>query len=133
MLQFTMEDVRISNAEVKRIVNDPRSPVIQEFKQIGRRIVTAARAQVGKGTGELALSITYDIRRFRGNPELSVGSDNKIAYLHHEGTRPHAIRARNQQFLRFSSRGRIVYARTVIHPGTKPNRFLTDNVYLARL
>jgi hypothetical protein len=27
----------------------------------------------------------------------------------------------------------MVYDRTVMHPGTPANRFLTDNIYLARL
>ena len=36
------------------------------------------------------------------------------------------------EVLRFSSRGRIVYTRVVRHPGTKPNKYLADNLYLIR-
>lgn len=119
--------------DILKIVNDPKGPVIPELRRIGRVIVAAARAQVGKDTGALANSIHYNIQRWGGLPEVWIGTYHHIAYIHHEGTRPHAISARGAQFLRFSSRGRVVYDRTILHPGTKPNRFLTDNIYLARL
>jgi Bacteriophage protein of unknown function (DUF646). len=122
-----------TEADIRRIVWEPGGAVMLRLNHIGRSIVTAARAQVGKDTGELARSIHYNIKRWGGLPEVEVGSEHPIAYIHHEGTRPHAIRARNAQFLRFSAKGRVVYDRTVMHPGTKPNRFLTDNLYLARL
>lgn len=123
----------VNQAEVRRAVWEPQGSLLQRFRRSGRNIVTAARAQVGKDTRELARSIHYNIRRWNGLPELWVGSYNSIALLHHQGTRPHAIRARQGAFLRYSSKGRIVYAHTVMHPGTKPNRYLTDNLYLARL
>lgn len=130
---ISFNNYRASQIEINRVVNDPRGPVIPHLRKVGRTIVAAARAQVGKDTGDLARSIEFNIQRFGGLPELWIGTYNKIAYLHHEGSRPHAISARNGQFLRFSVRGRMVYARTVMHPGTRPNRFLTDNIYLARI
>lgn len=133
MFTFNMPSFSPSQADILKLVNDNRAPVIPHLRMIGRLIVGAARRQVGKNTGELSRSIHYDIRRFGGLPEVWVGTYNSIAYIHHEGTRPHAISARNKTYLRYSSKGRIAYARTVIHPGTKPNRFLTDNLYLARI
>jgi hypothetical protein len=58
----------------------------------------------------------------------TVGSGNRIALMHHNGTRPHFIRPRRAQTLRFYSHGRIVYSQLVFHPGTRPNRYLTDNL-----
>lgn len=133
MFTFEIPSISPSQADILKLVNDPRGPVIPHLRRIGRVIVAAARRQVGKDTGELARSIHYDLHRYGGLPEVWIGTYNSIAYLHHEGTRPHAISARNKTFLRYSSRGRIVYARTVMHPGTKPNRYLTDNLYLARI
>lgn len=132
--QFSLDgDYRVSQADILRIVNEPGGEVLNRLNRVGRSVVSAAQAQVGKKTLELMHSIHYELQNYRGLPALWIGSTNSIAYLHHEGTRPHAISARNAQFLRFSSRGRMVYARTVMHPGTKPNRFLTDNIYLARI
>lgn len=133
MLTFNLDAFNPPLADVHRVMNNPRGPLVPHMRRIGRRIVMAAKAQVGKDTGELARSIHYNINRFGGLPEVWIGTYNSIGYLHHEGTRPHAISARNRTYLRYSAKGRVVYARTVMHPGTKPNRFLTDNLYLARL
>lgn len=100
--------------------------------RLGRRFVVAAKGQVGKETMALANSIGYNVDMIVGRPKLTVFADNEIAYVHHEGSRPHAIAARNGQALRFSASGRMVYARSVLHPGTRPNRFLSDNLYLAK-
>lgn len=132
-MELILEDYNISQVDILRIVNDPQGAVMTRFRVLGRLIVTAARAQVGKDTGELAASIHWNIQRWGLLPELWIGTYNSIGYIHHEGTRPHAISARGGQFLRFSSKGRMVYDRTVMHPGTRPNRFLTDNLYIARL
>lgn len=40
------------------------------------------------------------------------------------GTRPHIIRARRVQALRFVVRGRVRFARWVRHPGTRANDFI---------
>ncbi len=133
VFDLQMQDFRLSQADINKIVWEPNGAAMQRLRRIGRTIVTAARSQVGKDTGELARSIHYNIQRWGALPEVWIGTYNQIGYLHHEGTRPHAIAARNGAFLRFSSRGRVVYDRTVMHPGTKPNRYLTDNLYLARL
>lgn len=42
-----------------------------------------------------------------------------------KGTRPHTIRPRTRQVLKFSVKGSTVFARVVHHPGTKANDFLT--------
>lgn len=130
---FRIPPYQVSRADLLRTINDPTGEVYKRFRRVGRTVVAAARAQVGKNTGQLARSIDWRIQLHAALPELWIGSYDPIAYIHHEGTRPHAISARNAQFLRFSSRGRVVYARTVMHPGTAPNRFLTDNIYLARI
>lgn len=41
------------------------------------------------------------------------------------GTRPHQIRPRYRKALKFTLKGRTVFATLVNHPGTKPNDFLT--------
>ena len=41
-----------------------------------------------------------------------------------DGTRPHVIRARNAKFLRFTVGGVVMFRRSVMHPGTKPRKFV---------
>jgi hypothetical protein len=56
-----------------------------------------------------------------------VAGSKKIDYTAYEnyGTRPHAIWARNKEYLRFVSKhGRIVFVKRVNHPGTKGSYFI---------
>jgi len=132
-VSVTTSGPRVNEAQVRNLLHGNNGKLYRRLAAAGRRIVFAARAQVGKDTGALAASIHYSINMAGPLPTLTVGSDNDIALLHHQGTRPHAIAARNAQFLRFSSRNRVVYSRVVSHPGTRPNKYLTDNIHLGRL
>jgi hypothetical protein len=99
-----------------------------EFR--GKIVLLLAKQQVGKKTGALALSIKMSHKPTRNGQEVKIGSDNKIAYLHHQGTRPHLITPKNHPQLVFMSRGRIIRTQLVRHPGTKPNRYLSDQLYV---
>lgn len=94
------------------------------------RVQLAAKAQVGVRTGLLKRDIT---KNWVDNTlTIRIGSARPYALMHHEGTRRHVIRARNAKALRFVGRnGEIIFAKAVNHPGTKPNRYLTDNLRLA--
>jgi len=92
-----------------------------------RNIATMARSEVGVKTGALKFSITtHPLHRGRTGLKATVGSRLPYAYYHHEGTRPHIIRPNNHKYLRFRAGGRIVYAKQVRHPGTRPNHYLTN-------
>lgn len=95
---------------------------------VGAKLKYLAKYQVGVDTGALKQSINYKVTRDSRGLVALVGSDNRVALMHHTGTRPHIIAARRAKTLRFYSHGRIVYAKVVHHPGTQPNRYLTDNL-----
>lgn len=42
------------------------------------------------------------------------------------GTKPHEIRARRAKFLRFVQNGRVVFRKSVHHPGTEPRPFFNQ-------
>lgn len=123
---------KVDNKGISAILNSPTGPLSRHLHRVGRRIVSAARGQVGKATLSLMGSISYDVDMVGGLPKLTVSATDEIAMIHHEGTRPHAIQARGSHAMRFSSNGRIVYSRAVMHPGTPANRFLSDNLYIAK-
>lgn len=109
----------------------------QEYGTLGkwmkagaRKVITAAKRQVGKDTGALMNSITFTHSRGVSGQKVTIGSNLKYALAHHEGTRPHRIVGRRGGMLRFTSAGRVVYTRAVMHPGTRPNRYLADNLTL---
>jgi hypothetical protein len=111
---------------------NPRGPVGLYLKRLGNRVIAAARSQAGVRTGALRASI--HMRHFRDprGQYIKIGSSLPYARLHHEGTRPHLILPKKRQMLRFYSRGQIVFTHMVRHPGTRPNRYLTDNLKLIR-
>lgn len=107
----------------------------RDLSRRATRVQLAAKAQAGVRTGMLKRDITKNwINGKRGDLAIKVGSTRSYALLHHEGTRPHVIRAKNAKALRFTnSRGDVVFARSVQHPGTRANRYLKDNLHLAVL
>jgi len=96
----------------------------------------AAKRQVGIRTGELMSSIFQ--QKHEKTPYgqmIKVGSRLPYAYYHHEGTMPHIIRgrrinSRRRRTLRFTRGGVVVFRRAVMHPGTRPNRYLSDNLFI---
>lgn len=112
------------------LLQDPSGDVGRHMFSRGVMIASAARAKVGKRTGALAASINISQKPTRTGQDMTIGSPLSYAYMHHEGTRPHIIRADAGGLLRFSSRGRIVYSRAVMHPGTRPNRYLSSFLYM---
>lgn len=128
---MTPSNVKIYKGELNHFLNDPSGEVGDYLKGRGRVILLAAEGQVGVDTGQLKSSL-YMIHSRNGLGQfVKIGSNNDIALIHHEGTRPHMITPRDQTHLRFSKGGRMVYSRAVMHPGTQPNRYLSDNLYLA--
>jgi hypothetical protein len=124
MATFTKND-----AEWNHLLRGKGGMVYNHIETLTERLRRFARRDVGKDTRKLYNSIKSSMKiGSRGGPVGTVLADSKIARLHHDGTRAHLIRPRRQNTLRFPSRGRIVYTKIVHHPGTKPNRFLTDNL-----
>lgn len=92
-------------------------------------MATEARKQVGKKTGALARSIGVSVKRAPYGVEMKVFATDKKAMMHHEGTRPHVILPKNPGgILVFSKGTRVIRTARVMHPGTKPNRFLSDQL-----
>ncbi len=119
-------------AALDTMLNSPAGIVGRHMAVTGLQIMIAAKRQVGVDTGRLKNSI--HMRHFRSGigQVVEVGSPLKYALMHHEGTRPHLITPNRAQVLRFSSGNRVIYTHAVKHPGTRPNRYLTDNLYLIR-
>jgi hypothetical protein len=110
------------------LTTSPRGDVGNFLRKRAVQLQGLAKRQVGVKTGALKKSINYRVVRDGKGLVATVGSNNRIALMHHNGTKPHFIQPRRAQVLRFYSHGRIVYSKLVFHPGTKPNRYLTDNL-----
>ena len=123
-----MANIIWNHRELNRMLREPSGIVYPWMDRKGRTLVQLAKRQVGVDTGALRASITHrTTSQSYGVSTTVTASDNK-AMMHHEGTRAHRIEPRRAQVLRFVVGGKVVYAKQVWHPGTKPNRYLTDNL-----
>lgn len=128
------------------LLRSPNGPVFRHMAVRVERVRQAARKQVGYSrTAQLSPGVERSGRQAhlrdtiltrvlvdgRGNPTWIVGSESRIALLHHEGTRAHQIHGR--PLLAFfwpkaagdANQGRM-FLRHVNHPGSRPNRYLLD-------
>lgn len=113
-------------APLDRLLNQPGGDVGKYLAIKGNEILASARTRVGVRTGRLRASLHMRHLRDARGQYLWIGSDVSYALDHHEGTKPHVITPKTGKVLRFVSRGRIVYAHSVNHPGTRANRYLSD-------
>lgn len=119
-------------AEMDFLLKNPSGPVGRYLARKGRLVLAAAKAQVGVRTGALRASIHMRHLRDSRGQFVRIGSPLNYALAHHEGTRPHLITPNRAQVLRFTKGSAVIYAHAVMHPGTKPNRYLTNNLRLVR-
>ena len=129
--------VRLDAQAIQSIMTSARGPVFRHQMVVGDKVKQGARQQVGVsrpaerstragGSQHLRDAIVKRPVAGRGGPEVHVVAPLPHAVHHHEGTPAHIILPRRARMLRFTVGGQVVFARQVSHPGTKPNRFLTD-------
>lgn len=115
----------IDEGGISELFSSPQGDVYKHMQSQAKKIVLLAKRYVGKRTHRLEQSIGFNIYRLGSQGVyFVVEAKNSIAFIHHQGSRPHVIVARPGRALRFKDRGRVVYARAVVHPGTRPNPYL---------
>lgn len=120
--------------QVNFLLKESRGAVGSHLMSRGRLIVTAAKVQVGVKTGRLKKSIQINYQKMPQGPRVKIGSNVSYALLHHEGSRPHVIVAKPPKMLKFNSKsGKTIFTKSVNHPGTRPNRYLSDHLKIAIL
>ena len=83
-------------------------------------------------TGRLRRSIQSTLKRGKDFVEAFIGPTVSYAVFVERGTKPHIIRPVYARYLRFEVAGRIVFAREVHHPGTRPNPFVRRTAEIVR-
>jgi hypothetical protein len=119
--------LNLNKSVLDAYLRSPSGDVWVWLERKGNKAVTGARRQVGVKTGLLRTSIRMTHRATPVGQELMIGSDVKYAFAHHEGTKPHVIAPKSGGVL-VLGKGRVLRG-PVMHPGTKPNRFLSDQLW----
>lgn len=96
------------------------------YRNMERRLRRAEQVAIQLAPGGMKAGIRAQIRRGPGGDfEGVINLRHPAALYVTGGTRPHRIQPRRPGgVLRFTVGGKVVYARFVNHPGTKPNDFM---------
>ena len=127
-----MTKVNFFEPALRKLLKSPDGAVGKHLRKKGKLVELAAKRQVGVRTGALRSSIHMRHGRDVRGQYVMVGLKLPYAKMHHEGTRPHMIFPNKASILRFSKRGQVIYAHAVAHPGTRANKYLTDNLKLIK-
>lgn len=127
-----MAQVTIYKAELRRFLNTPhedKKTLWKWLEEKGDEAVLGAKRKVGVKTGALQRSIH---KRHLGNftgQYLWIGSEKHYAEIHHNGSRPHLITPNPpNKVLSFTKGSRLIRTSKVMHPGTKPNPYLSSQL-----
>lgn len=121
-----MARVKVYDSVLDNLLNNPNGEIGRYLDKKGKEILTMAKSLVGVRTGKLRNSLHMRHMRDARGQYIWVGSTLDYALAHHEGTGPRTIAPKSSKVLRFTSRGSIVYAHSVQHPGTKANKYLSN-------
>ncbi len=127
---FRMQKFVPDRSAIQRLLHGRDGMVAREMYKRALKVQAGAVRQAHKRTGRLARSIHTE-QFFRPLTGAYVGTNVRYALMHHEGTKRHPIVAKPGRMLTFTSNGKRIYARKVLHPGAAPNRYLTDQLIKA--
>lgn len=120
----------LDRTRIERMLRLPGGLVYRNMERRVRRVEAEA---IRLAPGSMKLGIRVSIYRgpggeFRGD----IRSTHPATIYVVNGTRPHRIYPRRPGgVLRFTVGGRVVYARYVNHPGTKPNNWMREALRVA--
>lgn len=102
-------------------------PAIKLVSRASRRVENEAKRTVRVDTGRLRSTINTKMTIRVWVVKSRVGTRSKYGLVEHNGARKHPIHAVKGEFMKFywKKAGRVVWFRSVNHPGTKGSFFLT--------
>jgi hypothetical protein len=110
---------------------DPNGPVVRDLERRMTRVQWEARRRVRVRTGTLLSTIRKNVgfRKTFAYVDVLAGQ-NRLRYtmVEHDGSAAHRITARRRKSLRFVVAGRVMFRRSVWHPGTTGTQFLTRSL-----
>ena len=117
-------EFRLDRSRVARLLRLPGGLVDRNLRRRVERVQTAAERLAPGSMGD-GIRTRIDYRS--DGPVGVITSTHPATLFVVNGTRPHIIRPRRPNgALRFTIGGRVVYAKFVNHPGTRPNSFMIE-------
>lgn len=131
-ITYSFRDVKFYEAVIDEYLHSPHGEVGRWLERQADKVAVGAKARVGVRTGNLRDSIrVHSHERTRYGQSIMIGSTVNYAYVHHEGSKPVIITPKGgHKVLRFRVGARIIYSKRIVHPGTRPNRYLKNSLKL---
>lgn len=139
--RWTTGQVRLLPGEPMAFANDPHEGVMYDLRYRLFLIAGLAKARVQVDLG-FTLTTIHDqvnrnVRRYpygdviagKAGARRPGGGPRTVPEILDKGSRPHVIRARRRKALRFVVNGKVVFRRSVLHPGTRGSGFLTRSLH----
>ncbi|WP_326768677.1 hypothetical protein OG978_32805 [Streptomyces sp. NBC_01591] len=114
-------EVTIDPGKIARVLR-LRNGVVA--RRLAERTARTARIAAREAPGSMGDYITWKVDNGPRGLQGVIVCDHPATRYVLDGTRPHIIRPRRAQALRFQVGGRVVFAAYARHPGTRPNNFL---------
>lgn len=110
----------------KRLLSDTAFAIERQSAEAGMfaKNYVQAHPTFKPRTGNLQAKTDWQIARTRGGRIVKIRNTAKYAHAIESGARPHKITGRRGKKLRFVVGGRLMFRRSVNHPGNRPYRFL---------
>lgn len=125
---YTIVKVTPYPAALKSFLDSPAGPLWGQVEKRARLAQLRAKKQAGFKTGRLRASIYKNHTMTSYGQKVEIGSNVDYAFNHHQGTRPHVIVGSPGKNLVFVKNGRVINTKSVFHPGTKPNPYLSNQL-----
>lgn len=131
-ITYAFSGVKIYDSALLAELNTNKGSLWKHLERRSDLALRAAKRQVGVKTGRLQRATRkYHLGNYTGQ-YVWIGSKVPYAYAHHEGTKPHTIKAEQGGVLVFGGtkafRGRVIRTPEVNHPGNKPNPYLRNQL-----
>lgn len=121
----------LDGAALQEMLHGPSGAVATYMIGRAQVVQNAAIVQCPKRTNKLSESI---VKRFADTPAgftVTIAALQPYAVFVHEGTKPHIIMGNPTLAFLWPAAGEgTFFFASVHHPGTKPNKFLSDNLHL---
>jgi hypothetical protein len=130
-VSITVQNLIIYKPILNFELNNRYGMVGRDLHKKANLILQGAKLQVGVRSGHLRKSLHIEHMDGSRGQSVKIGSNVSYALTHHEGTKPHLITPKAPNtVLRFGSGTKIINTTLVRHPGTRANRYLSDQLRL---
>ena len=139
LVTITVDEIERIKGRITKAQQKIIDYATEDLREYGRTLRSKIQEEAPKKTGTLASTVRINTRK-GGTKEvhLEVTMGNKsrpevVVKTVLFGSKRHMIYPRKAKVLRFvSSGGKVVFAKKVNHPGTKPNNFLERALALTK-